>query len=184
LLDYNKNLGDQPEGVTAAVRAVTDESLGAGTFDSWIAAQDEGGDYREWRDNLMENMEDSEISRQLGEKGVPGLRYLDADSRIDAADGATHNYVIWDESVVTVQAVNDEKAQAEAYFSRSGQTNTAAFREWFGDSKVVDESGAPITSLPGLVLARQSAMSEGRPDGGASNTESLSDLLVSKPFQP
>jgi len=151
LLDYDKRLNDQPPGITDAVRAITDEQHGEGTFDYWMEANEEGGDYREWRDNLMEEVEDRDLSLALNEKGVPGLRYLDGDSRIDAANGATHNYVIWDESVVSVQAVNDEMAQAEAYFSRSGQkqTDTEAFRKWFGASKVVDESGEPLVVYHG-----------------------------------
>lgn len=151
LLDYNNRLNDQPEGITEAVRAVTDEQHGEGTFDAWMEANEEGGDYREWRDNLMEEVEDRELSMRLNEKGVPGLRYLDADSRIGAADGGTHNYVIWDESVVSVQAVNDEIAQAEAYFSRSGQkqTDTEAFRKWFGDSVITDDNDAPMVMYHG-----------------------------------
>ncbi|WP_417518847.1 LPD38 domain-containing protein [Marinobacter sp.] len=83
-------------------------------------------------------------SLYLGSLGIPGLRYRDGDSRTDAADGTTHNYVIWDESVVSVQAVNDEVAQAEAMFSRTRQTNTDAFKQWFGNSKAVDENGEPL----------------------------------------
>ncbi|MBB20249.1 MAG: hypothetical protein CMP20_12420 [Rickettsiales bacterium] len=120
LLDYDKRLNDQPPGITDAVRAITDEQHGEGTFDSWMEANEEGGDYREWRDNLMEEVEDRDLSMRLNEKGVPGLRYLDADSRIDSANGQTHNYVIWDDSLVSVQAINDQMAQAEAYFSRTG----------------------------------------------------------------
>lgn len=118
LLDWDKRLDNQPPGITEAVRAVTDEHHGEGTFDTWLEAVGEGGDYREWSDNLMEDLEPREISMRLAAKGVPGLRYLDGDSRIDAADGSTRNYVIWDEGVVTLQAVNDEIEQAEAMFSR------------------------------------------------------------------
>lgn len=120
LLDWGRRLDDQPAGITEAVRAVTDEYHGEGTFDSWLEANEEGGDYREWADNLMEDMSPQEISQALNERGVPGLRYLDAVSRIPGEDGTTYNYVIWDDSLVSVQAINDQMAQAEAYFSRTG----------------------------------------------------------------
>jgi len=51
-------------------------------------------------------------SMYLNSVGIPGLRYRDGGSRTREAD-ATFNYVIWDESVVSVQAVNDEMLQAE-----------------------------------------------------------------------
>lgn len=119
LLDWERRLDDQNPGITEAVRAVTDEHHGEGTFDNWMEALGDGGDYRNWRDNLMEDVEDRELSLRLGAKGVPGLRYLDADSRIADADGNTYNYVIWDDRVVSVQAVNDEIDQAQAAFRRT-----------------------------------------------------------------
>jgi len=50
-------------------------------------------------------------SMYLNTLGIPGLRYLDGLSRADG-DG-THNYVIWDDSVVSIQSVNDQKVQAD-----------------------------------------------------------------------
>lgn len=52
-------------------------------------------------------------SEYLNSIGIPGLRYLDGTSR-DKGDGS-YNYVIWDESRVTVEAVNDELRQAVQY---------------------------------------------------------------------
>ncbi|MDP4546475.1 LPD38 domain-containing protein [Marinobacter sp. MDS2] len=48
----------------------------------------------------------------------PSPGTVDAVARL--REEGDRNYVIWDESVVSVQAVNDEIAQAEAYFSRQG----------------------------------------------------------------
>ena len=66
--------------------------------------------------------------------------------------------------------------------SNKAQTETDAFKKWFGDSKVVDADGKPLASRSGLVLARKAAMSEGRPDGDTGNAKPLADLLVSKTF--
>lgn len=50
------------------------------------------------------------VSEYLNSLGIPGLRYLDGNSR--ATGTGEHNYVIWDDRVVTIQAVNDEIHQA------------------------------------------------------------------------
>jgi hypothetical protein len=50
-------------------------------------------------------------SEYLNDLGIPGLRYLDGTSR--GTDGDRHNYVIWDEGQVTIEAVNDELVQAQ-----------------------------------------------------------------------
>jgi hypothetical protein len=109
LLDWDKSLSDQG-GITSSVREVTDSLHGEGTFDSWVEANDGEVDFRDWKDNLMETMTDKDISMALNSMGIPGLKYLDGDSK--NADRDSHNYVIWDENMVTVQAVNDELVQA------------------------------------------------------------------------
>lgn len=62
------------------------------------------------------------------------------------------------------------------------QTDSAAFRKWFGDSKVVDARGRPLVSRPALVAARKAASLEGGVNGGASNAKPISDLLIGQPF--
>lgn len=78
-----------------------------------------------------------------------------------------------------------ERAMRDAGFSRApagDQTQTEAFKRWFGDSKVVDADGKPLVSRSSLVAARKSAMLEGRMNGGSSNAKSIADLLVSQAF--
>ena len=122
LLNYNEPLDSQGK-FTTALRDITDTIHGEGTFESYVENND-GGDFRDWRDNLMEDTSDQEISELMDKRGIKGLRYLDADSRIPSADGSTQNYVIWDDSVVTVESVNDELREAEV-FDQSSQTKTA-----------------------------------------------------------
>jgi hypothetical protein len=50
-------------------------------------------------------------------------------------------------------------------FSLTSQTNTPAFREWFGDSKVVDESGAPLVVYHGTRADFSTFSSESFGDG-------------------
>ena len=63
-------------------------------------------------------------SRYLNTLGIKGLRYLDGTSR--GKGEGHHNYVIWDEDAITVEAVNDEqkKADEQILFSRSRDTDT------------------------------------------------------------
>jgi hypothetical protein len=55
---------------------------------------------------------DRSASLVLNKVGIPGLRYQDGMSR--NGEGNSYNYVIWDENAVTVEAVNNELAQATA----------------------------------------------------------------------
>lgn len=91
---------------------------------------------------------DKKASEYLGSLGVPGLRYLDGASR--GKGKGNYNYVIWDENVVTIEAVNDELIQAEQQEQPTKKvTDTENFKNWFGDSKVVDENGEPQTVYHG-----------------------------------
>lgn len=87
---------------------------------------------------------DRTASLVLDKAGIPGLRYQDGMSR--NGEGNTFNYVIWDENAVTVEAVNDELIQAQQQTFKNGKTyavDTPAFKNWFGNSKVVDDQGKP-----------------------------------------
>ena len=113
LLNYDAPLDAQGD-FTTAIREITDAQHGDGTFEAYVE-NNEGGDFKDWSDNLMEDVTEQDISMMLNDKGIKGLRYLDADSRIGDADGNTSNYVIWDEQVVTVKSVNDELREAEQF---------------------------------------------------------------------
>ncbi len=96
-----------------------------------------------------------DASTLLNKHGIPGLRYFDADSR-KSLGSKTQNYVIWDESRVTVEAVNDQLVQAEEkdspLFSQSPQTDTPEFKRWFGKSVVTKNGkagGEPLVAYHG-----------------------------------
>lgn len=126
LLDYDAPLSRQPQAVQDAVRALeADGSIAPGTLDS-----DPSGAV------IYSALgEPQEASRLLREAGIPGLRYLDGGSR--ASGDGTHNFVIWDEALIGAP----EPLVASR---RDSQTETPAFKRWFGDSKVVDANGEPL----------------------------------------
>lgn len=83
-------------------------------------------------------------SRYLNSLGIPGLRYFDQFSR--AQSEGTHNYVIWDENAATIEAVNDQLRQAEAYEQAqrgafNPDTNTISLLENADLSTFLHESG-------------------------------------------
>lgn len=96
---------------------------------------------------------DRSASLALNKVGIPGLRYQDGMSR--GGEGNSYNYVIWDENAVTVEAVNNELAQAEAqaqgqYF-QGGTTYVADASQINVDQDLQDlasellDNGAQIT---------------------------------------
>jgi hypothetical protein len=54
-----------------------------------------------------------QASEYLDSLGIPGLRYLDATAR--GKEVESHNYVIWDENRITIEAINDELRQAKEF---------------------------------------------------------------------
>jgi len=72
---------------------------------------------------------------------IAGSVFIRADSNADVMD-------IYDRTELNSSTNPDTR------FSRAPQTNTPAFREWFGDSKVVDAQGNPLTVYHGAPDAR------------------------------
>ncbi len=114
LLDYDKPIAQQPQEVRDAlsrfqtsafveqVLQSPEEATGRDLYKA-LAADLRGGD---------------KASYALLEAGIKGLRYLDGASRTNGEGG--HNYVIWDEALLTPEA-----AQIRAYYQRSQHTKAA-----------------------------------------------------------
>ena len=94
-LYYDKTLGEQPKGVQDKLKKFLLEQDGE---DLWKYRKDM--DYRELRDNVLEDMPEPEISKRLKEFGIPGIKYLDGLSR--EIQKGSYDYVIFDEADVTV----------------------------------------------------------------------------------
>jgi hypothetical protein len=95
-----------------------------------------------------------EASLELADLGIKGIKYLDSQSR--DADGGSFNFVIFS---------GDEAQVERVFFSRTGgcQTDSIAFKGWFGDSQVVDANGAALVVFHGT----SSSESIGRFSGNA-----------------
>ena len=147
LLDWDAPLSEQPEKVRDVLLQFIEDEGGSQRYkdETFEAAPAKGGgsEYRATGRVMYERM-----ASRLGAKGasefllaagIPGLRYLDGNSR-SAGDGS-RNYVIWDEAAI---------GEPEVLFqSEVSQTDTAEFRNWFGDSKVVDANGEPLVVYHG-----------------------------------
>lgn len=145
--------------------SVQSDSL-SGTFPSLRAAKDAVEGYiRRGREVSEKRISGKDVYQRLEEKlgsaqaasdalreaGIPGIRFLDEGSR-DAAEG-TRNIVVFDDKYVKITHKNgkpvttaERREVVDELFSLSGggnAVNTPAFRNWFGDSKVVDADGAP-----------------------------------------
>ena len=100
-LDWDKPLSQQAPEVQAAMKKVTDSQHGSVTWDNWIQ---NSPDYREFRNDLMENLDESSISSLLHGQGIPGIRYLDGGSR--GAGAGTSNYVLFDDKLPRILETN------------------------------------------------------------------------------
>lgn len=119
LLDYDKPYSQQPPEIQEALRR-TIEQAPQRTLDTYAVDSTQ-----ELADLLLEDDPTGEqiysdlsgiyagsqlASLALNDNGIPGLRYLDGNSRSIGA--GTHNFVIWDDALLTPEA-----AQIEAQYS-------------------------------------------------------------------
>lgn len=109
LLDWDALLDEQPTDVMQKLRSADWFKFAEESLENSLDYNPTGADLYHW---LLEDYSPQEASELLNSIGIPGLRYLDGTSR--GTDGDSHNYVIWDEKSVTVEAVNDELRAAEA----------------------------------------------------------------------
>lgn len=108
LLDWDEALSDQPDAVRQALakeQAIYRESEGeTGAYINDVAGHKIYEEFKRFYGSA------EAASKRLNEIGIPGLKYLDGTSRNKKK--GNYNYVIWDENVVTVEAVNDELRQS------------------------------------------------------------------------
>jgi hypothetical protein len=117
LLDYDKTLTEQPEKVRNQIARIA-----ARVSLRLSKAVNKNSNFTTWTGHDFYN----EISRELGgdkaaseflnSLGIPGLRYLDGNSR--AKGEGTRNYVIWDESAINV---------LETFYQRRGDDARGSF---------------------------------------------------------
>ena len=129
LLDWDKPLDEQPAKVRRALLELAGglPADGRAAFRQAMARRATGQDVYAFLARRAAGAEASAEGAQQGQRaaselllahGIPGLRYLDGDSR-NAGEGS-HNYVIWDEGLLTPEA-----AQIAPQYSRKQATQAA-----------------------------------------------------------
>lgn len=127
LLDWDALIEEQPTKVTAALEASEYWQYAQERLEDRAAATGRNVTGRDIYRDLLDDMEPHEASLYLNSLGIPGLKYLDGSSR-RAGEGSS-NYVIWDESRVTIEAVNDQMVEAENYVKELGQKGARGYYE-------------------------------------------------------
>ena len=129
LLDWDKPLDAQPAKVRRALLELAGglPADGRAAFRQAMARRATGQDVYAFLAQRAAGADASAEGVQKGQRaaselllahGIPGLRYLDGDSR-NAGEGS-HNYVIWDEGLLTPEA-----AQIAPQYSRKQATKAA-----------------------------------------------------------
>ena len=129
LLDWDKPLDEQPAKVRRALLELAGglPADGRAAFRQAMARRATGQDVYAFLAQRAAGADASAEGVQKGQRaaselllahGIPGLRYLDGDSR-NAGEGS-HNYVIWDEGLLTPEA-----AQIAPQYSRQQATKAA-----------------------------------------------------------
>ncbi len=200
LLDFEAPLAEQPEKVRQAIERI----IASDKIDQETRAELErqraglsgltGQQFYRTAASSFNIKGERGVSEALAAEGVPGLRFLDGDTKrggkVDATDAklireleraggdievaATaamrgiyntgtekvkmrrayvkrltdlqnrHNYVIWDEAAIGDPEALESRRAAD-------QTETPAFKAWFGDSKIVGSDGKPMVMYHGSV---------------------------------
>lgn len=102
LLDWDKPLSEQSPQVQSAIRKQMPD-------DAWEKMKGRTGqDYYEhyWNGGISGSGQPTQASDALLDLGIPGIRYLDANSR--GAGEGTHNYVMFDEKGIKLLERNGE----------------------------------------------------------------------------
>lgn len=145
LVDWDKPMAEQSPEIAAATRRVLDSRYGEGVFDEWSS---NGADYKDLLDNF-DDIDGPELSKLLKEAGVPGIKYLDRDSRYGGSD--TRNIVVFDDSLVNVVGRSDTDAtvSSEPGSTVGGQWSRIAGENLGPNARgVLDDVPVPASMTP------------------------------------
>gem|GEM_PF-955573 len=166
LLDWDKPLSEQPKQVQEAIEGLRERAHEEGIRQFKPSRHNADGQnlYNEvgFLAEILYEVDDYQRSEELEyddfseaaslwllKHGIPGLRYLDGNSR--RAGYGSHNYVIWDESRLTPEAAKIQTTyQLRAFRTKRfeaakaagttkltqnqwQQVHTPEFKAWFGD---------------------------------------------------
>ncbi|MBQ7220821.1 MAG: hypothetical protein IJS28_07570 [Synergistaceae bacterium] len=114
LLDWDKPIHESPRGVRNILRSV---------IKNFDRVNMTGGEL--YRFLAKRFGSEKKASMWLMKQGIPGLMYLDAQSR--QAGGNTHNYVVWDENMLHLLDVEGDRETVE-YFRETRDTQKTPTR--------------------------------------------------------
>lgn len=132
-LDWDKPLREQPPAMQKRLRGLLDDKYGRGFYAKYAA---EGNDVRD----LLNNFDDIDFMKVMPERGIQGVRYLDAGSRQPASPFVVHN-VAQDGHVINSYSF-PSKTEAEA-FTVDWRRNLGDLPdEYVGSPRIVDATRA------------------------------------------
>lgn len=120
-LHWDLTLDEQPAKVRAALEATDWYPYAEAQLEDQMPTRNPGGDdLYHW---LLQDYDPRDASLLLREAGIPGIKYLDGASRAKGA--GSYNYVIFDDSLVTITERDGEPVD-DTRFSRAGLIRAAA----------------------------------------------------------
>lgn len=169
LLDWDKPLSEQPEKVRASLQEALDlyKETNPLDFKNYLSGDPSGANIIRFLPSGGTSLETTpqQVTKDLQILGIPGIRYLDGNSRTDGQ--GTYNYVIFDESKIQITEENGKPVtMADQSFSISKVTlppttqksPDIAARAPIGADSTADSGTSPV-SIEGS-LAFQSAPGE------------------------
>lgn len=121
-LDWDAPFSKQPEKVRDALATIKSDQIQRAIKDDVEGHFIYRALVRDLSD-LPENhgRAEEEASKTLLDAGIPGLRYLDQNSRGKGASAATHNYVLFDESRIEIKEVRESATPFDVTPQANGQ---------------------------------------------------------------
>jgi hypothetical protein len=167
LLDWDAPLSAQPEGVRAKLEAMgfTAEAMGAEDpigQQIYQRAKPFMGDPKEASDALLK-------------AGIPGLRYLDAGSR-GATDNQTRNYVIFDDSRITITDVEAQVANPIAQVQLEPAETAPLPSATTSPNPNAVKAARAYTAAAGLPTRRQRDAAQPNPARSARIAQAYADM--------
>lgn len=158
LLNYDKPLSQQPEQVKAGVKAMLKRPEAVLFTATQKAVEGNATGEAIYRALAKDLGSQQEASAAFNKAGIPGLTYQGIEHRVVGGKGS-RNYVIWDDSLVDMEAINGQRAQAQALFSRKTPPDGFAPKQGEADkyrgnlkrlmrSLRTNEPAIEVTSMP------------------------------------
>lgn len=167
LLDWNKSIPKQPDAVRQARKEILQELKYWGLDISNVKKAKTGEDFYRSIQALMTRAGDAfaypekgisdpqqRTSLILNMHGIPGLRYIDEQSRGENL-GNMHNFVIWNTDTLTMLGVQGNH-EAEQYFRQTQQNSKEQYSQILGEhgTRRLDEQDGNTNRLDNLDLAK------------------------------